>query len=424
MKKNGILKIDNVSSEYIVEKYGTPVIVMEENKIRKNCQLYKNSIDEFYEGKGMVYYASKAFSCKEIYRIIMDEGLGIDIVSKGELYTALSVGFPVENIIFHGNNKSEEELRYAIENNIGRIVIDNVEEISIISDLAKKYSKIINVILRVKPGVDAHTHDFIKTGQIDSKFGFGIENQEAIEIIKCILKYKNIKFKGIHCHIGSQIFSIDPFIHTAEIMMHFILDIKKQFDIDIEELNLGGGYGIKYINSDDPPDYREYMKEISKIIFKISKDNGIKVPYIMMEPGRSIVGESGTTLYTVGGEKCIKNIRNYLSIDGGMIDNPRYILYQAEYDMIIGNKCDLKKDKLYTIAGKCCESGDIIGKNILLQDAEKGDILAVFSTGAYNYSMASNYNRIPRPSVISVKDGKDKLIVKRESYDDILKNDI
>lgn len=424
MKKNRILKIDNISSEYIVEKYGTPVIVMEENKIIKNCQLYKNSIDEFYAGKGMVYYASKAFSCKEIYRIIMNEGLGIDVVSKGELYTALSVGFPVENIIFHGNNKSEEELRYAIENSVGRIVIDNFEEISIISDLGKKYNKNINIILRVKPGVDAHTHDFIKTGQIDSKFGFGIENQEAIEIIKYILKYENIKFKGIHCHIGSQIFSIDPFIHTAEIMMNFILDIKKQFDIDIEELNLGGGYGIKYTDDDNPPDYREYMKEISKIIFKISKDNGIEVPYIMIEPGRSIVGESGTTLYRVGGEKCIKNVRNYLSIDGGMIDNPRYILYQAEYDMIIANKCDLKKDKLYTIAGKCCESGDIIGKDILLQDAKKDDILAVFSTGAYNYSMASNYNRIPRPAVISVKDGNDKLIVKRESYDDILKNDI
>ncbi len=407
----------------IAEKYKTPLYLMDENLIRENCRIYKKALDENYEN-GLVLYASKAFSCLYMYKIIMEEGLGVDVVSGGELYTALSAGFPADKIYFHGNNKTPDELEYAISNNVGRIVVDNQYELENIQNIAEKTNKNVSVLFRIKPGIDAHTHEAIMTGQIDSKFGFAIENNEAFEIIEKAINCSHIKIAGLHCHIGSQIFDVAPFIECAQVMMKLIADIKDKYDIEIDELNLGGGFGIKYIASDDPIDYGEYIRCVANTINGICQTENIKKPKILMEPGRSIVGEAGITLYTVGAIKDIKDVRKYVSINGGLGDNPRYALYQAEYTVCLPEKMDAPLYETVTIAGKCCESGDIIAKDIMVPEINVGDLLCVFSTGAYNYSMASNYNRIPRLPVVMIKDGTDKLVIKRETYEDIIKNDI
>lgn len=421
---NGTLNIGGVDCLDLVKQYTTPLYVMEEQVIIDNCKLYKKSIDENYDGKGLVCYASKAFSCKEIYRIINKQDLGIDVVSIGELYTALSVNFPAEKIVFHGNNKTIAELEYAIKNKVSRIVVDNFTELENISKIANHLNSEVNIMLRLKPGIDAHTHEFIKTGQIDSKFGFAIENGEAFESVKLALNQNLINLKGIHCHIGSQIFDIDPFKLAGQVMLDFICKIKNETGVELEELNLGGGFGIKYTDEDFPVEYDKYMEEVSVIIKEKAKHLGLKQPFIYIEPGRSIVGMAGTTLYTIGNIKKIPTVRTYVSVDGGMTDNPRYALYQSKYDMLIANKADTPKTDLVTVAGKCCESGDLLGKDIKIQSPEVGDILAVLSTGAYNYSMASNYNRLQRPAVVMVKDGKSRVVVKRESLDNLVSNDI
>ena len=407
----------------MAEKYGTPLYLMDENLIRNNCRTYKNALESCYENS-LVLYASKAFSCLYMYKIAKEEGIGIDVVSGGELYTALKAGFPADKIYFHGNNKTPDELKFAISNNIGRIVVDNIYELNNINRIAKEFGKTVEVLFRIKPGIDAHTHDAIMTGQIDSKFGFAIENGEAYLIIEEALKLKNISVAGVHCHIGSQIFDIEPFIETSIVMINFIGELKKRYSLEIRELNLGGGFGIRYIESDDPVDYKEYIKAVSKTVNKMCEEKSLLKPKILMEPGRSIVGEAGITLYTVGAVKNIANVRKYVSVDGGLGDNPRYALYDAEYSIALANKMDKEICEKVTIAGKCCESGDIIAKDIMMPEINVGDILCVFSTGAYNYSMASNYNRIPRLPVVMLKDGFDKLVVKRETYDDIIKNDI
>lgn len=417
------LTMSDVDVCKIAEKYGTPLYLMDENLIRENCRIYKNALDENYDN-GLVLYASKAFSCLYMYKIVNEEGLGVDVVSSGELFTALKAGFPADKIYFHGNNKKYDELEFALSNDIGRIVVDNTYELKTINDIAGKLNKKADVLFRIKPGIDAHTHDFIMTGQIDSKFGFALENGEAFDIIEDALKYPNINIKGAHCHIGSQIFDLKPFENAAEVMMNYIADVKDKYSVEMEELNLGGGYGIKYTDNDDPIKYNEYIKNVSFVVKKICETRNIKNPKILMEPGRSIVGEAGVTLYTVGCVKDIKNIRKYISVDGGMGDNPRYALYESEYSAKIANNINAECTENVTIAGKCCESGDLIAKDILMPEISVGDILCVFSTGAYNFSMASNYNRIPRLPVIMLKDGKDKLVVKRETYDDIIKNDI
>ncbi len=420
----GRLSIGGCDVKSLAEKYGTPLYIMDENKIRQNCRIYADAMEKYYGGKGLVLYASKAFSCKYMYKIAMEEGIGIDTVSGGEIYTALSVGFPAEKIYFHGNNKTYEELDLAIKNNIGCIVADNFNELDRIEEIAEKYGKMVKIMLRITPGVDAHTHDFIKTGQIDSKFGAAIETGAARELAAYALSKKNIDFAGVHCHIGSQIFQLEPFCEAAEVMLGFIKTVKEEFGKELSELNLGGGFGIKYTNEDTPIDYDKYIEAVSKVVYKKCDEMGLKLPFILMEPGRSIVAPSGITVYTVGGVKRIPNVRNYVCVDGGMGDSPRYILYGAEYDAVLVERPQDKGEETVTVAGKCCESGDIILKDIVLPKAQKGDLLAVLATGAYNYSMASNYNRIPRPPVVMVRNGEDKIVVKRESYEDIVKNDL
>jgi len=420
----GHLEIGGCDSVELASQYGTPLYVMDEQLIRKNCRAFKSSLDKFYDGNGMVLYASKAFCSLYICKIIKEEGLGLDVVSGGEIYTALKAGFPAEKIYFHGNNKTFEEIEMALDNKIGRIMVDNLEELVSINSLAQKKGLIANVSFRIKPGIDAHTHEFIKTGQIDSKFGFALETGEAIEIIEKAVNLKNINIVGLHCHIGSQIFDVNPFVEAAEVMMNLILEIREKFGIKISELNLGGGFGIKYTSEEEHENYEAFLKAVSKKIKSICKEKDFDVPQILIEPGRAIVGAAGITLYTVGSVKQIPGIRKYVSVDGGMSDNPRYILYQAEHEAVCANKANEPKKDVITLAGKCCESGDLIGEGMKLQEVKAGDIVAVMSTGAYNYSMSSNYNRIPRPAVVMVKEGTHKLIVKRENYEDLIKNDL
>lgn len=424
VNEKGHLAVSGVDTVELAKEYGTPLYVMDEAMIRSACQRFKKSIDEFYGGAGLVCYASKAFSCKEIYRIVDSEGVGADVVSGGELYTAASVGFPMDKICFHGNNKTDEELELAIEKKVGRIIVDNVYELDRLDRLAEKKGVTANIMFRIKPGIDAHTHSFVKTGQIDSKFGFALETGEAFEAVKKAVELKNVHLVGLHCHIGSQIFDIDPFVHAAEVMLGFIAKIKDELSFEVKELNLGGGFGIKYTNEDKPCAFEKYMECVSVKVKEICAEKGIKLPFILIEPGRSIVAPAGLTLYTVGGIKEIPNIRTYVSIDGGMGDNPRYALYKSEYDIEVANKAGEEKTETITLAGKCCESGDLIGENMPVQHVEVGDTIAVLATGAYNYSMSSNYNRLCKPAVVMVKDGKTRVIVKRETLEDLIRNDI
>ncbi len=418
------LTIGGCDSIELCEKYGTPLYVIDENVVREHCRLYKNSIDEFYDGHGLVFFASKALCNKAIVKLVQSEGLGVDSVSSGELYTALSAGMESEKICIHGNNKTDDELRYAIENNVGRIVVDNLSELERINNIASGFNKVQKILFRIKPGIDAHTHDFIMTGQIDSKFGFALETGEAREAVIKALEYKNLFVGGIHCHIGSQIFESEPFKEAAKVLVDFMGDIKDETGFEMTELNLGGGFGVTYTKNDDPIRFDKYIEEVSVVVKDACKRRGLKLPFIMMEPGRSIVATAGVTLYTAGAIKDIPNIRRYVSIDGGMADNPRYILYQAEYTCLVANKAGDEKTENITLAGKCCESGDLIGENMSIQPVSTGDKIAVLTTGAYNYSMASNYNRIPRPAMVMVKDGESRIIVKRETFEDLIRNDV
>lgn len=418
------LEIGGCDCLELANTYGTPLYVMDEGLLRENCQIYKNAIDKYYDGNGLAVYASKALCTTAICKIIKQEGLGLDVVSGGELYTAIAAGFPMDKVYFHGNNKSYKELMLAIENDIGRIVIDNKEELLIVNEIASKLGKKVNISFRIKPGVAPDTHDFIRTGQIDSKFGMAIENGEAFEIINKALKLSNLNVMSIHCHIGSQILDLEPFKLAAKIMLGFIVELKKKLKIEIEELNLGGGFGIKYTQEDEMMEYDYNIKSVSEVVKSVCSEKGIKLPKIIIEPGRSIVAPTGITLYRVGSVKDIKNVRKYVAVDGGMTDNPRYAMYQAKYEMVIVDKPNAPKSEKITVAGKSCESGDILAKDIILPKVSVGDILAVLATGAYNYSMSSNYNRIPRPPIILVKDGKARVIVKGEDYKDLIRNDI
>lgn len=421
--ENGVLCIGGVNALDIAKEFGTPVYVMDEDLIRKNCRIYKDAMDKHYGGNGLVLYASKAFSCKRMVKIVKEEGLGLDVVSGGELYTAIKADFPMGKVYFHGNNKTEDELNLAVDNGVGTIVVDNVFELEKLNAIAEKKGKTVNIMFRIKPGIDAHTHEFVMTGQIDSKFGVALETGEAMEAYKTAKQMKNLNIVGVHCHIGSQIFDIEPFEHAAGVMMGFIADLKAE-GIEIEQMNLGGGYGIKYVPEDNPIDYDAYIEAVSKVVKKVAAEKRIAMPKILMEPGRSIVASAGATLYNIGGVKEIPNVRTYVSVDGGMADNPRFIMYGSQYHALLANNPLAQPEEVVTIAGKCCESGDLLIKDIKMPKLKAGDILAVLATGAYNYSMASNYNRIPKPPVVMVSGGKPSLAVKRETYEDIIKNDL
>lgn len=427
INRKGHLEIGGMDAVDIVKQYGTPVYVFDEKHIRNMMRVYRDVINEYYGGNGLVLYASKAFSCKAIYKIADQEDIGVDVVSGGELYTALSAGFNPEKIYLHGNNKLLQELEYALDSKIGTIVVDSYREADILDKLASERKIKQNVLIRVNPGVEAHTHAFIQTARTDSKFGFSVSDGSAENIVLYLLNKRNLCLKGFHCHIGSQIFEKQSFALAVQKMLFFIADMKNKHGFEAETLNLGGGFGIWY-NDDDPKlgldDYREYLKGTIAVINEQTDRLNLKKPFLVIEPGRSIVGEAGITLYTVGAIKDIVGIKKYVAIDGGMFENPRYALYQSKYTVLLANRANEACTEKVTIAGKCCESGDIIAVDVPLPEAKSGDILAVLSTGAYNYSMASNYNRNFIPPAILVNNGKAQYIIKKQTYEDIVRNDV
>ena len=420
----GNLTIGGADTVELAKEFGTPLYVMDEQVIRNSLRRFHDSMSKYYNGNGEVHYASKAFSCMEMCRIVASEGDGLDVVSIGELYTAVKAGFPMDKVGFHGNNKTDEELEFAVKVGVGHIIVDNIDELHRLEKISAEKSAQPNIMFRIKPGIDAHTHDFVKTGQIDSKFGFALETGEAFEAVKEAVNCKNVKLIGLHCHIGSQIFDIAPFEEAAKVMLGFIAKIKNELGFEIKGLNLGGGFGIKYLEEHDPAPFEVYLERVSSVVKAECARLNIELPKMFIEPGRSIAAPAGITLYTVGARKEIPNIRTYISVDGGMADSPRYILYGSEYEAIVANKANDDRTEKVTIAGKCCESGDLIGENMPLQHAESGDIIAVCATGAYNYSMSSNYNRLQKPAVVFVNEGKSRIAVKRETLDDIIRNDI
>ena len=424
VNEKGHLTISGCDTVELAEKYGTALYVMSEDEIRSVCRRYKSSFERHYNGKGTALYASKAFCCKEICRIVTEEGLDLDVVSGGELYTALAAGVDAKHIHFHGNNKTMQELRYALESGVGDIVVDNLNELHRIEKLSAEKGVVTSISMRIKPGIDAHTHEFIRTGQVDSKFGLDLASGEAMEALRRAKAMEHVAVKGLHCHIGSQILEKAPFVHAAEVMLQFYAKVRDELGMAFEHLNLGGGFGIHYTAQDDAIPYEEYMEDVSVMVHSTCEKLGLELPRIYIEPGRSIVGEAGITLYTVGSIKEIPGVRTYVAIDGGMFDNPRYALYQSAYTCCIANKASQPADFTATIAGKCCESGDLIGENMPIQHCEVGDTIAVCATGAYNYSMSSNYNRLQKPAVVFVKDSTDRIVVKRETLDDLVRNDI
>ena len=408
----------------LAKKFGTPLYVLDEDLMRDNCRAYKNAIDTYYDGHGLVLFASKALCTMYTGRLVAEEGLGADVVSGGELYTFYKAGFPMEKVFFHGNNKTPDEIELALNCGVGHIVVDNKYELELLNRIANEKNVNQRILFRIKPGIDAHTHDFVKTGQIDSKFGVALENGEAYEIHKLALSMSNIQIDGVHCHIGSQIFDVEPFCEAAKVMIGFIADLYDKLGIKVNILNLGGGFGIKYTATDDPIAPSEYIHKVTNVVKELAQEKGIDLPFLVFEPGRSIVASAGITLYTVGCVKEIENVRTYVSIDGGMCDNPRYILYGSKYTAVLANNASAEPVAPITIAGKCCESGDLIQEHVMMPQIHVGDTLAVLATGAYNYSMSSNYNRIPRPPIVAVSGNEAKIIVKRETYDDLIKNDV
>lgn len=427
INEKGRLEIAGADTVELAEKFGTPLYVYDENYIRSMMRVYRETLKSEYDGNGLVFYASKAFSCMGMYAIANSEGLGADVVSGGELFTALQAGFPAEKIMMHGNNKLQSELALAVENNVGYIVVDSLWEADMLNELAKKAGKVQKILLRINPGVEAHTHSFVQTATPDSKFGFSVADGSAKETVRGLLQRTNLSLLGFHCHIGSQIFEKQSFVLAAKKCFAFLADLKKELRFEADVLNLGGGYGIHY-TKDDPvlyfSDYADYFKALIDAVKSECAARSLKRPYLCIEPGRSIVGEAGLTLYTVGAIKEIKGIKKYLAVDGGMFESPRYCLYGSKYEAVLANRAAEEATEFVSIAGKCCESGDLIGEKFNLPKAKSGDILAVFSTGAYHYSMASNYNRNLIPPVVLVKDGKAEYLVKPQTYEDLIRNDV
>ncbi len=427
INSKGHLEIGGCDTVDLAAKFGTPLYVFDEKYIRDMMDVYRDTIDREYDGHGLVLYASKAFSCMAIYKIAAQENIGVDVVSGGELYTALKAGFPAEKIYMHGNNKLLRELQLAVDSGVGTIVVDSYDEADMLNELAQKKGIRQDVLIRINPGVEAHTHAFVQTARTDSKFGFSISDGTAEKMTAYILKKGSLNLKGYHCHIGSQIFEKQSFVLAAQKAMDFMAKIKADLGFEVDTLNIGGGFGIWYTDEDakiSVEGYAAYLEALIAAVKDKANELGLKRPYLLIEPGRSIVGEAGITLYTVGAIKDIPGIKKYVAIDGGMFDNPRYALYQSKYTVLLANRVNEECTEKVTIAGKCCESGDLIAVDVPLPEAKRGDIAAVLSTGAYNYSMASNYNRNFIPPAILVKDGEADYIVKPQTYDDLIRNDV
>ena len=409
----------------LIQKYGSPLYVMDEERIRHNARVYVDAMNKHFGGGSHPLFASKAASFKQIYRIIGEEGMGTDVVSSGEIYTAKAAGFDLSLAYFHGNNKTDFDIDYAMENGVGCIVADNMEEIDAIDRIAASRGIKQKILLRLTPGIDPHTYEAVATGKVDSKFGSAIETGAAEELTKYALSKAHIDLFGFHCHVGSQVFDSEVYLAASDIMLSFVAKMHKDYGFVTRELNLGGGYGVRYTEADPVINIAENIALVAEVLKKTAARLGISLPCILMEPGRSIVADAGLTLYTVGSVKEIKGYKNYVSVDGGMPDNPRYALYGSAYTLEIANKMDEPKDFFCSVVGRCCECGDILQENVkLTSSVTRGDILAVLTTGAYNYSMASNYNRIPRLPIIMVTKDSSYVAVKRETFEDLVRNEI
>lgn len=416
------LYVGGIKASTLSKEYGTPLYIVDEELVRSNCRRFYNAM-KCEERGNRVTYAGKAFINMSMCNLVNEENLYLDVVSGGELYTAYKAGFPLEKIYFHGNNKSNYEIDLGVRLGIGRFIVDNLHELEILNSIAQEYGRIQKVYLRITPGVEAHTHEYIKTGQLDSKFGFPVIGDTVYDVVKRAIELEYIELSGLHCHIGSQIFDLEPFEDTTEIMLNLINDIKNKFGYEIKELDLGGGFGIYYTEGDQPKEIEEYCSVIINKAEEVCKNLNMNIPILSVEPGRSIVGNAGLTLYTVGAIKEIPNIRKYVSVDGGMSDNIRPALYSANYESLIANRVYDNSKEVVTVAGKCCESGDVLLNSIEMPKMETGDILAIMSTGAYGHSMANNYNRIPKAAVVSVNNGNSRVMCKRETYEDLLRNE-
>lgn len=423
INKQGHLEIGGVDTVELASNFGTPLYVYDVALIRQRARGFKETFEK-HGVKAQVAYASKAFSTIAMVQVVHEEGLSLDVVSGGELYTALAADFPKERIHFHGNNKSRAELEMAVKEDVGCIVVDNFYEIALLEEITEQYQKKMPVLLRLTPGIEAHTHDYILTGQEDSKFGFDLQNGQADEAVRLVQNSKGLELLGNHCHIGSQIFETTGFIMATQKLFAKMKEWKQRIKFVPQVLNLGGGFGIRYTEEDQPIPVSQYVEVIIEEVKKQSKQLEVEIPEIWIEPGRSLVGDAGTTLYSIGSRKHVPNVREYVAIDGGMNDNIRPALYQAKYEAVIANRMNDESDELVSIAGKCCESGDMLMWDVHLPKANPDDLLAMFCTGAYGYSMASHYNRLPKPAVVFVEDGEAQLVVKRETYEDIVKNDV
>lgn len=414
------LEIGGVDTVDLVKKYGTPIYVYDIARIKEQINAFKSVFQE-RTTPAQVAYASKAFSCLALYQLLAKEDVSLDVVSGGELYTAMKAGFPSERIHFHGNNKSQDEIEAAMDYRIGCFVVDNFHELNLLDQLTQERKEEVNILIRVTPGVEAHTHEFISTGQVDSKFGFDLRSGQAEKALEKISKMPYINLLGLHSHIGSQIFETAGFQLMIERVFDQVQKWQESFDFDLKVLNIGGGFGIRYVPEDNPLPIKEHINAIISAVEENAAQVNMSVPEIWIEPGRSLVGDAGITLYQIGSQKQIPDVRNYVAIDGGMSDNIRPALYDAKYTGVLANRANAPTTERYSIAGKACESGDMLIWDLPLPEPEANDILAVFSTGAYGYAMASNYNRIPRPPVVFVENGKDFLAIQRETYADLIR---
>ena len=421
--ENGELNISGVGVSELKAQYGTPLYVYDENMLVNQCRTFINNFRSS-RFSTEVLFASKAFSCLEVLRIASREGLGVDVVSLGEIHTAYKAGYDMRRAYFHGNNKTREELQYALEVGVGTIVIDNDYEYEMINEIVRESGNRVDVLLRINTGIDAHTHEYIKTAKDDSKFGYSVYDETIYELIADINNQSNLNFVGFHSHIGSQIFEKTSFFEAVKVVMEFTKKVQEKLGLTISVLNLGGGFGVYYTEEDRPFELAEFLREYIEVVERESYNFGLDLTKVVIEPGRSLTCNAGSTLYSVGGVKKTFAGREYVFVDGGMADNPRYALYKAKYEAMLANKMNEEADTTYTVAGKCCESGDMLVMDAKLPKAEQGDLLLVSSTGAYNYSMSSNYNRLPKLPVVFVKDGTSRLVVKGETLEDLIRQDI
>lgn len=421
---NGHLYFGGQDTVCLAQQFETPLFVMDEVRIRSNMRMYRTAFETHFGAGSLPLYASKACCFKRLYEIAKEEGMGIDVVSAGEIHTALKAGFPLSQAYFHSNNKTDREIAYAIDNGIGFFVVDNWEELDAINEIAGKKGKKQPILLRLTPGIDPHTYEAVATGKVDSKFGTAIETGQALDMVRHTLTLSNIDLKGFHCHVGSQVFGEDVYHRAADIMLTFIAQCKEEFGFVAEELDMGGGYGVRYTEQDEQIDIPNAIGEVAQHMKGVCSRLGIDLPNIHMEPGRSIVADAGVTLYEVGTIKKITGYKNYVSVDGGMTDNPRYALYGSKYTVLLASRPNDPKNLTADVVGRCCESGDIVQPNVELPEPKRGEILAVCTTGAYNYSMASNYNRVARPAVVMVTPEKAELVVRRETPEDLTRNDL